>query len=56
MPELKVGVLVYGALETMALPPPIIWKDLGLTNGISTWMPWTLPCRRAQQTRKIAAG
>ena len=29
MPELKVGVL-----ESMLLPPPIIWKDLGLTNGM----------------------
>ena len=34
MPELRVGALVYGELESMLLPPPIIWKDLGLTNGI----------------------
>ncbi len=36
MPELRVGVLLYGAFESMLLPPPIIWKDLGLTNGIGT--------------------
>ena len=29
MPELKVGVLVYGALETMALPTST-WEMLGL--------------------------
>lgn len=34
LPELRVGALVYGELESMLLPPPIIWKDLGLTNGI----------------------
>ena len=34
MPELRVGALVYGEMESMLLPPPIIWKDLGLTNGI----------------------
>ena len=34
MPELRVGALVYGELESMLLPPPIIWKDLGLTNGM----------------------
>lgn len=28
MPELRVGALVYGELESMLLPPPIIWKDL----------------------------
>ncbi len=33
MPELKVGVLVYGALETMALPTST-WKMLGLQNGL----------------------
>ena len=33
LPELRVGALVYGELESMLLPPPIIWKDLGLTNG-----------------------
>ena len=32
MPELKVGVLVYGALETMALPTST-WEMLGLQNG-----------------------
>lgn len=34
MPELRVGVLLYGAFESMVLPPPVIWKDLGLTNGL----------------------
>ena len=33
MPELKVGVLVYGALETMALPTST-WEMLGLQNGL----------------------
>ena len=33
MPELKVGVLVYGAMETMALPTAI-WEILGLQNGL----------------------
>ena len=33
LPELRVGTLVYGELESLLLPPPIIWKDLGLTNG-----------------------
>ena len=36
LPELRVGALVYGELESMLLPPPIIWKDLGLTNGMRT--------------------
>ena len=34
MPELAVGALLYGAFESMVLPPPVIWKDLGLTNGL----------------------
>ena len=34
LPELRVGALVYGELESLLLPPPIIWKDLGLTNGM----------------------
>ena len=34
LPELRVGTLVYGELESLLLPPPIIWKDLGLTNGM----------------------
>ena len=34
MPELRVGVLLYGAFESMVLPPPVIWKDLGLVNGM----------------------
>ena len=34
MPELRVGVLLYGAFESMVLPPPVIWKNLGLTNGL----------------------
>ena len=33
MPELKVGVLVYGAVETMALPTGT-WEFLGLQNGV----------------------
>ena len=33
MPELKVGVLVYGAVETMALPTST-WEMLGLQNGL----------------------
>lgn len=33
MPELKVGVLVYGAVETMALPAGT-WELLGLQNGL----------------------
>ena len=33
MPELKVGVLVYGAMETMALPTSM-WEMLGLQNGL----------------------
>ena len=33
MPELKVGVLVYGAMETMALPTAI-WEILGLQNSL----------------------
>ena len=33
MPELKVGVLVYGAMETMALPTGT-WEMLGLQNGL----------------------
>ena len=34
MPQLRVGVLLYGAFESMVLPPPVIWQDLGLTNGL----------------------
>ena len=34
MPELRVGALLYGAFESMVLPPPVIWKDLGLTNDL----------------------
>ena len=33
MPELKVGVLVYGAMETMALPTAM-WEILGLQNSL----------------------
>lgn len=33
MPELKVGVLLYGALETMVLPTGM-WESLGLQNGL----------------------
>ena len=34
MPQLRVGVLLYGAFESMVRPPPVIWKDLGLVNGM----------------------
>ena len=34
LPQLRVGALVYGSLESMLLPPPIVWKDLGLTNDL----------------------
>ena len=34
MPELKVGALTYGAFLSMVLPPPVIWKDLGLVNSM----------------------
>ena len=33
MPEIKVGALVYGAVETMALPKGL-WSTLGLQNGL----------------------
>ena len=33
MPELKVGALTYGAFLSMVLPPPVVWKDLGLVNS-----------------------
>lgn len=33
-PELKTGALLYGSLEGVFVPPPVIWKDLGLTNGL----------------------
>ena len=33
MPELKVGALLYGAVETMALPAGT-WEFLGLQNGL----------------------
>lgn len=33
MPEVQVGALVYGALETMALPKGT-WETLGLQNGL----------------------
>ena len=34
MPELKVGALTYGAFLSMVLPPPVVWKDLGLVNSM----------------------
>lgn len=34
MPELKVGALTYGAFLSLVLPPPVIWKDLGLVNSM----------------------
>lgn len=33
-PEFQTGVLIYGALEGVFLPPPVLWQDLGLTNGL----------------------
>ena len=36
LPQLRVGALVYGSLESMLLPPPIIWKDMGLTNDLDS--------------------
>ena len=48
LPELRVGALVYGELESMLLPPPIIWKDLGLTNGIDD-MDTALPAADADE-------
>lgn len=48
LPELRVGALVYGELESMLLPPPIIWKDLGLTNGIDD-MDAALPAADADE-------
>ena len=33
LPELRVGTLLYGDLTGFFVPPPTIWKDLGLTNG-----------------------
>lgn len=34
MPELRVGILTLGSLLSMMLPPPVIWKDLGLVNSM----------------------
>lgn len=34
MGELKVGALTYGAFLSMVLPPPVVWKDLGLVNSM----------------------
>ena len=34
IPELKVGALTYGAFLSMVLPPPVVWKDLGLVNSM----------------------
>ncbi len=51
MPELKVGVLVYGAMETMALPPPCgrslvcrtVWKrTIFHSCPCSRWKMWTM--------------
>ena len=42
MPELKVGALVYGAVETMALPKGM-WADLGLQNGLEDDFPQLPP-------------
>lgn len=34
MPELHIGILTLGDLLSMMLPPPVIWKDLGLVNSM----------------------
>ena len=34
MPELRVGILTLGSLPSMMLPPPVLWKDLGLVNSM----------------------
>lgn len=34
MPELRVGILTLGNLLSTMLPPPVIWKDLGLVNSM----------------------
>ena len=34
MPELRIGVLTLGDLLSTALPPPVVWKDLGLVNSM----------------------
>lgn len=36
MPELKVGVLLYGSLDGFFVPPPALLKDWGLTNGVQS--------------------
>ena len=34
MPELRIGILTLGDLLSMMLPPPVLWKDLGLVNSL----------------------
>lgn len=34
MPELRIGILTLGDLLSMMLPPPVLWKDLGLVNSM----------------------
>ena len=34
MPELRIGILTWGDLFSRVLPPPVIWKDLGLVNSL----------------------
>ena len=34
MPELRIGILTLGDLPSMMLPPPVLWKDLGLVNSM----------------------
>ena len=54
MPELAVGALLYGAFESMVLPPPVIWKDLGLTNGLEEEEA-ALDIRRSEGLEKLEA-
>ena len=35
MPELRIGILTLGDLLSMMLPPPVLWKDLGLVNSMN---------------------
>lgn len=34
MPELRIGILTLGDLLSMMLPPPVLWKNLGLVNSM----------------------
>ena len=34
MPELRIGILTLGDLISTVMPPPVVWKDLGLVNSM----------------------